>query len=215
MFLLGVGDQALDATDLPPDRQLKLAGLCEGAGNVTCSWENKSVTRGLSQPEIVGSPVKNKLNDPASTSVSVSIQKSYSSTLKGGVKAGFDLFTLVKAVSVEYSKTWTDTYTNTQTVTVPVAPRSEAWVEAQVPVDIVRGTLIVKTPPRSFICGTSSWRSRSWVAMPCWRSTVGSCRAQPPGLFSAVFTSEGSSACPKIVRCVGVSAVMRLLRVSR
>ncbi|WP_445170057.1 hypothetical protein ACTXG7_12510 [Mycolicibacterium sp. Dal123E01] len=147
VFVLGAGDSALDATNLPVDRQQKIVGLC-GASQVSCKWVDSKVVRGTyGQAEVIGSIVHNNTDKDTSSPVAITVSKAYSSSLKGGVKGGFDLLGVIKAeVSTEYTSTWTDTYSTTQTVPVPLPPHTAGWVEARVPVDVVTGTLVVQTP---------------------------------------------------------------------
>ncbi|BBY66535.1 hypothetical protein MHEL_47780 [Mycolicibacterium helvum] len=147
VFLLGDGDSAIDASTLPIARQQKLVGLC-GASQVTCKWADSKVQQGVyGQAEVLGAVVTNNTSVSTTTVVTVTIQKAYSSTIKGAVKGGFDLFSVVKAeVSAEYTRQWTDTYTFSQQVTVPLRANYMGWVEGTVPVDVVTGTLIVQTP---------------------------------------------------------------------
>lgn len=147
VFVLAAGNSALDATNLPVDRQQKLVGLCSASG-VSCRWvDSKVVTGGHGQAQVVGSVVHNNTDKDTSSPVAITVSKAYSSSLKGGVKGGFDLLGVIKAeVSTEYTSTWTDTFTTTQTVQVPLPPHTTGWVEAKVPVDVVTGTLVVQTP---------------------------------------------------------------------
>ncbi|MCV7180028.1 hypothetical protein [Mycolicibacterium sphagni] len=147
VFVLGAGTSALDATNLPVDRQQKLVGLC-GASQVSCKWVDSKVVQGTyGQAQVIGSVVHNNTDRDTSSPVAITVSKAYSSSLKGGIKGGFDLLGVIKAeVSTEYTSTWTDTFTTTQTVPVPLPPHTAGWVDAKVPVDVVTGTLVVQTP---------------------------------------------------------------------
>jgi hypothetical protein len=146
VFLLGFpGNRAIDASTLPSARQQQFAALCS-TGGVKCTWIDSSIKRTLGQAQVVGAVVENPLDEKTSFPVTVSVAKSTSTSFKAATKAGFDLFSVVKAeVSAEYTKQWTDTYTLSQTVNVPLPAKTAGWVEARIPVDLVTGTLLVQT----------------------------------------------------------------------
>ncbi|PND58205.1 hypothetical protein CRM90_09540 [Mycobacterium sp. ENV421] len=138
---LGAADAAKIAAVLP--------NVCYDGSIANCTFTAKSEVKGFSPVRTVGTPVSNTTSTPTTYSIAIADQVSQSDTVGLSVKlSGGGLAKLASIINIEitanYSHTWVQTHTFTQTMNVPVAPGKTAWIEGSVPVWNVTGDFTIK-----------------------------------------------------------------------
>ncbi len=172
---LGAADAAKIAAVLP--------NVCYDGSIANCSFTAKSEVKGFSPVRTVGTPVSNTTSTPTTYSISIADQVSQSDTVGGlSVKlSGGGLAKLASIINIEitanYSHTWVQTHTFTQTVNVPVAPGKTAWIEGSVPVWNVTGDFTIKLGNSTY--QSTARRSRRRIRTSPVATSSGTSRSRP------------------------------------